>query len=154
MNSPTLTDLSSDLSSVGSLSPPPPFDYPSPQSSQEIYSPHLESEQTCSKRSHDSDEQEPAKKRRKAEPKPRTTQYLDIRPRSNASSTDQTCQLDTLYKVLSKRKKIVVIAGAGISVSAGSTYKLILHPIIIFLTRSSSRLSILLRPFRHLEERA
>ncbi|KAL8859398.1 MAG: hypothetical protein Q9178_004076 [Gyalolechia marmorata] len=119
MNSPTLTDLSSDLSSVGSLSPPPPFDYPSPQSSQEIYSPHLENEQTCSKRSHDSDEQEPAKKRRKAEPKPRTTQYLDIRPRSNASSTDQTCQLDTLYKVLSKRKKIVVIAGAGISVSAG-----------------------------------
>ncbi|KAI4276131.1 MAG: hypothetical protein LQ337_002712 [Flavoplaca oasis] len=119
MNSPTLTDLSSDLSSIGSLSPPPPFDYPSPQSSQETFSDHSESQRTCNKRSHQSTGQEPPKKRRKADPKPRTTQYLDIRSRPNLSSSDQTCQLDTLYKVLSKRKKIVVIAGAGISVSAG-----------------------------------
>ncbi|KAL8736287.1 MAG: hypothetical protein Q9166_000442 [cf. Caloplaca sp. 2 TL-2023] len=118
MNSPTLTDLSSDLSSIRSLSPPTPFDYPSPQSSQEIISSDRGSQQTCSKRLSDSDEQEPARKRRKAEPKPRMTQYLDIRSQLNPSSTDQTCQLDTLYKVLSKRKKIVVIAGAGISVSA------------------------------------
>lgn len=120
MNSPTLTDLSSDLSSIGSLSPPPPFDYPSPQSSQETSSAHPRSQSICSKRSRQSDEQEPVKKRRKVEPKPRTTQYLEIRSRPVSSSADQTCQLDTLYKVLSKRKKIVVIAGAGISVSAGS----------------------------------
>ncbi|KAI4262393.1 MAG: hypothetical protein L6R42_002434 [Xanthoria sp. 1 TBL-2021] len=119
MNSPTLTDLSSDLSSIGSLSPPPPFDYPSPQSSQETFSELAGSQQTCGKRSHQSDEQEPSKKRRKADPKPRTTQHLDIRSRPSLSSTDQKYQLDTLYKVLSKRKKIVVIAGAGISVSAG-----------------------------------
>ncbi|KAL8701034.1 MAG: hypothetical protein Q9224_000686 [Gallowayella concinna] len=119
MNSPTLTNSSSDLSSIGSLSPPPPFDYPSPQSSQETTSGHPTTQSSCKKRSHQSDEQDPTKKRRKAEPKPRTTQYLDIRSRPTASPTDQTCQLDTLYKVLSKRKKIVVIAGAGISVSAG-----------------------------------
>ncbi|KAL9041850.1 MAG: hypothetical protein Q9180_001005 [Flavoplaca navasiana] len=118
MNSPTLTDVSSDLSSIGSLSPPPPFDYPSPQSSQETFSDHSESQQTCNKRLHQSTGQEPPKKRRKADPKPRTTQHLDIRSCPNLSSSDQTCQLDTLYKVLSKRKKIVVIAGAGISVSA------------------------------------
>ncbi|KAL8800417.1 MAG: hypothetical protein Q9200_007253 [Gallowayella weberi] len=119
MNSPTLTDLSSDLSSIGSLSPPPPFDYPSPLSSQETTLEHPTTQSSCKKRSHPSDEQDPAKKRRRAEPKPRTTQYLDIQSRPTASPTDQTCQLDTLYKVLSKRKKIVVIAGAGISVSAG-----------------------------------
>ncbi|CAO1605151.1 hypothetical protein XANCAGTX0491_008678 [Xanthoria calcicola] len=119
MNSPILTDLSSDLSSIGSLSPPPPFDYPSPQSSQETFPELAGSQQACGKRSHQSDEQELSKKRRKAEPKPRTTQHLDIRPRPSSSSTDQASQLDTLYKVLSKRKKIVVIAGAGISVSAG-----------------------------------
>ncbi|KAL8674543.1 MAG: hypothetical protein Q9168_001061 [Polycauliona sp. 1 TL-2023] len=119
MNSPTLTDLSSDLSSVGSLSPPPPFDYPSPQSSQETLSDHSESSQTCKKRSHPSEEQEPSKKRRKADPKPRITQHLDFHPRISPLSTDQKSQLDTLYRVLSKRKKIVVIAGAGISVSAG-----------------------------------
>ncbi|KAL8854629.1 MAG: hypothetical protein Q9221_000664 [Calogaya cf. arnoldii] len=119
MNSPTLTDLSSDLSSVGSLSPPPPFDYPSPQSSQENFPEHAGSQQACRKHSRQSDEQEPSKKRRKADPKPRVTQHLDIRSQPASSSADQTNQLDTLYKVLSKRKKIVVIAGAGISVSAG-----------------------------------
>lgn len=128
MNSPILTDLSSDLSSIGSLSPPPPFDYPSPQSSQETFPELAGSQQACGKRSHQSDEQELSKKRRKAEPKPRTTQHLDIRPRPSSSSTDQASQLDTLYKVLSKRKKIVVIAGAGISVSAGSKYKQNPHP--------------------------
>ncbi|KAL8997229.1 MAG: hypothetical protein Q9169_003422 [Polycauliona sp. 2 TL-2023] len=119
MNSPTLTDLSSDLSSVGSLSPPPPFDYPSPPSSQETFSDHPESQQTGKKRSHSSDEQEPSKKRRKADPKPRITQHLDFQTNINPLSADQKCQRDTLYKILSKRKKIVVIAGAGISVSAG-----------------------------------
>ncbi|KAL8696145.1 MAG: hypothetical protein Q9201_007805 [Fulgogasparrea decipioides] len=115
MNSPSLTDLSSDLSSVGSLSPPPPIDYPSPPSSQNCTS----DDSTGRKRSRESDEQEPGKKKRKSEPKPRTTQYLDLQSQPATLSSDQISELDTLSKVLRQRKKIVVIAGAGISVSAG-----------------------------------
>lgn len=43
--------------------------------------------------------------------------------------TDQKGQLDILLKVLRKRQKIVVIAGAGISVSAGSTCPLSQSPV-------------------------
>lgn len=58
----------------------------------------------------------PAKRRRIS--KERTTEYLDLR----ASSLDdeQQEQLDRVLHVLHKQQKIVVIAGAGISVSAGS----------------------------------
>ncbi|KAL8637757.1 MAG: hypothetical protein Q9228_005010 [Teloschistes exilis] len=120
MNSPSLTDLSSDLSSVGSLSPPPPSDYPSPPSSQNYVSedPHLL--QACLKRPAPFDEPEPAKKRRRSEPKPRTTQHLDLPCQPGPDCFGQAAQLDALSKVLQQRKKIVVIAGAGISVSAGS----------------------------------
>ncbi|KAL8723809.1 MAG: hypothetical protein Q9181_007180 [Wetmoreana brouardii] len=119
MNSPSLTDLSSDLSSVGSLSPPPPVDYPSPPSSQNCTSDDSASRPIGRKRSRESDDQESGKKRRKSEPKPRTTQYLDLQSQPDTLSSDQMSQLDTLSKVLRQRKKIVVIAGAGISVSAG-----------------------------------
>jgi len=60
----------------------------------------------------------PAKRRKVAEPKDRTTQYLDLRPEEEQE--DAQAQLDKLLKVLHKKRKIVVIAGAGISVSAGS----------------------------------
>ncbi|KAI4137450.1 MAG: hypothetical protein L6R39_007281 [Caloplaca ligustica] len=119
MNSPSLTDLSSDLSSVSSLSPPPPSDYPSPQSSQDHNSGDSGSQQTCGKHPRDSDEQTAQRKRRKTEPKPRTTESLNLRARYGPALSDQQAQLETLLKVLRKRKKIVVIAGAGISVSAG-----------------------------------
>lgn len=68
------------------------------------------------------DGQPPAKKRRTAEPKPRTTEYLDLSLWTEEHVSSQKQQLDLLLKVLRKRRKIVVVAGAGISVSAGSTF--------------------------------
>ncbi|KAI4203714.1 MAG: hypothetical protein LQ346_001724, partial [Caloplaca aetnensis] len=114
-----LTDLSSDLSSVGSLSPPPPFDYPSPPSSQDQSTGDSGSQQDSHKRSRELDEGLPSRKRRKAEPRPRKTEHLNLQTQLDPLGIDQQSQLDTLLKVLRKRKKIVVIAGAGISVSAG-----------------------------------
>jgi NAD-dependent histone deacetylase SIR2 len=72
-----------------------------------------------SKRSLEEDaDGKPAKRRKLSQPKPRTTQYLDLR--SEELETSQKEQLDRLLKVLFKKRKIVVVAGAGISVSAGS----------------------------------
>jgi NAD-dependent histone deacetylase SIR2 len=61
----------------------------------------------------------PARKRRKIEPKVRTTQHLDLTSDTAQSEYDRTEALDVLLKALRNRRKIVVIAGAGISVSAG-----------------------------------
>jgi NAD+-dependent protein deacetylase SIR2 len=65
------------------------------------------------------DDMLPARKRRKVEPKPRTTQHLDLSSDTSQSEYDRRVALDLLLKTLRKRKKIVVVAGAGISVSAG-----------------------------------
>jgi NAD-dependent histone deacetylase SIR2 len=63
---------------------------------------------------------EPAAKRQKPSLKPRETEFLDLRSSSpEAGNPNQKRQLDTLVKLLHKKKKIVVIAGAGISVGAG-----------------------------------
>jgi NAD+-dependent protein deacetylase SIR2 len=61
---------------------------------------------------------QPPAKRRRVEPKPRTTMSLNLGP--DHSIDEQQPQLERLLKVLHKKRKIVVIAGAGISVSAGS----------------------------------
>lgn len=59
----------------------------------------------------------PAKRRRIAQArKPRTTEQLDLDNRDEEAEA----QLDRLLNVLRRKKKIVVVAGAGISVSAGS----------------------------------
>jgi NAD-dependent histone deacetylase SIR2 len=60
----------------------------------------------------------PTKRRRtSAEPKPRIIQHLDLsRPKV---AEEQWDSMEKMLKVLSKCRKIVVIAGAGISVSAG-----------------------------------
>lgn len=106
-----LSDLSdiSDLSSVPSSprpSPPPPERYPTPSSSQD-----------SGNASHP-----PARKRRRNPlPKERTTQYLNL---SDISLRDQHDQLNLLLKTLRHQKDIVVIAGAGISTSAGSKFAL------------------------------
>lgn len=66
------------------------------------------------------DGQPPPKKRRIAQPKPRTTEYLDLGdPDVDTKASPSCAQLDRLVHALRKKKKIVVIAGAGISVSAG-----------------------------------
>jgi len=62
------------------------------------------------------DEERPRKKRKTADPKERSTQRLDLR--RDLTDEDKP-QLDRLLKTLHKKRKIVVIAGAGISVSAG-----------------------------------
>lgn len=120
MNSPSSSELSSDLdlSSVGSLSPPPY--YPTPPPSQEDTS--SKDRESSHKRPQDEGDAPAAKKRRKVEPKPRITQHLNLRSPLGPAAIGQDSQLELLLKVLRKRQKIVVIAGAGISVSAGSTY--------------------------------
>ncbi|KAI2621519.1 DHS-like NAD/FAD-binding domain-containing protein [Hypomontagnella submonticulosa] len=60
----------------------------------------------------------PPAKRRRIERKPRTTEYLDLKAAAEQSEKDEQL-LDQLTTALRKKKKIVVIAGAGISVSAG-----------------------------------
>ncbi|KAF1953398.1 NAD-dependent histone deacetylase-like protein SIR2 [Byssothecium circinans] len=62
------------------------------------------------------DEGRPRKKRKLADPKDRTTTRLDLR--KSLTEADRP-QLDRLLKTLHKKRKIVVIAGAGISVAAG-----------------------------------
>ena len=101
------------MSSVGSLSPPPP-EYPTPPSSQDSNASYGQ------KRPADSDDTPPAKKRKTTEPKTRITQHLNLGSSPQSLATDQKVQLDTLLATLRKRRRIVVVAGAGISVSAGS----------------------------------
>ncbi|KAF2833270.1 DHS-like NAD/FAD-binding domain-containing protein [Ophiobolus disseminans] len=63
------------------------------------------------------DEARPRKRRKLTDPKERTAERLDL---SSADiDDDQQPQLQRLLNVLHKKRKIVVIAGAGISVSAG-----------------------------------
>jgi NAD-dependent histone deacetylase SIR2 len=65
----------------------------------------------------------PAKRRRVAAPKVRTTEHVDLE-----NPTEQgEAHLERLFSALRKKKKIVVIAGAGISVSAGSMLFWIAH---------------------------
>jgi NAD+-dependent protein deacetylase SIR2 len=49
----------------------------------------------------------------------RVTQHLDLTSDTAQSELDRTQALETLLQALRKRRKIVVIAGAGISVAAG-----------------------------------
>lgn len=61
----------------------------------------------------------PAKKRRTAAPKDRSARYLDLTKSDAEFTKEDAQQMDRLMVALRKKKKIVVIAGAGISVSAG-----------------------------------
>jgi hypothetical protein len=60
----------------------------------------------------------PPAKRRRVGPKERTTRSLDLR--SEHVDSSQQSQFDDMLRALHKRQKIVVVAGAGISVAAGS----------------------------------
>ncbi|KAG8674512.1 hypothetical protein FPOAC2_00538 [Fusarium poae] len=61
----------------------------------------------------------PAKKRRITPPKERITEYLDLMKGEEERTEEDTRLLNRLRDTLRKKKKIVVIAGAGISVAAG-----------------------------------
>jgi NAD-dependent histone deacetylase SIR2 len=93
----TYISLSTSRRSSAKTSPAPE-DMPSPPSSNDDCPP-------------------PRKRRKLADPKERTTERLDL---SGAEiDEEQQPQLQRLLDVLHKKRKIVVIAGAGISVSAG-----------------------------------
>jgi len=91
-----LSPSSSRRSSVRAS--PAPQDMPSPPSSND-------------------DDARPRKRRKLTDPKERTTERLDLS--GIEVLADQQDQLQRLLNVLHKKRKIVVIAGAGISVSAG-----------------------------------
>jgi NAD+-dependent protein deacetylase SIR2 len=116
---------SSDLSSLHDSPSPPPYLSPSP-SSQESSAKASPAPESMAKRPVDAsgrteDGEAPAPKRRRTtEPKPRTTQYLSLQNGYELDPPEQKSALDRLLKALTKKRKIVVIAGAGISVSAGS----------------------------------
>lgn len=125
--SPPPSVCSSRLSSLArSPTPPSELGYPSPLSSQlsslgSTPSPDgMDAHRRRDNDVDDDDDSSPPAKRRKVEAKPRTTEFLDLS--SSASDEAQKTQLDKLLKVLYKKRKIVVVAGAGISVSAGSMY--------------------------------
>ncbi|KFY27598.1 hypothetical protein V493_03405, partial [Pseudogymnoascus sp. VKM F-4281 (FW-2241)] len=117
-----LESLVSSPLSMRSRSPTPPYEYPSPRSSQPSGS--RSSSTARDMQDGGADEQPPAKKRKLNQPKERTTEYLDLHTMDDESSEPEKLahddlQLQRLLKVLRTKRKIVVIAGAGISVSAG-----------------------------------
>ena len=130
-SSSDLSDLSSELSYL-SRSPTPPTSYPSPEPSQTRDS-SVASRPDDARRKRPrsrSDEEPPKKKRKSVEVKPRTTVHLDLRSPRPSPEADQADQLALLLKVLKKRRKIVVIAGAGISTAAGGKQSI---PISIYI---------------------
>ncbi|RMZ92049.1 hypothetical protein DV736_g711, partial [Chaetothyriales sp. CBS 134916] len=94
---------SSPLSSIRSISPPPGFRAFTPPLSQDA----------------GDDLMQRARKRRKLEPRTRTTRHLDLTSDTAQSDYDRSESLDLMFKALRNRRKIIVVAGAGISVSAG-----------------------------------
>lgn len=122
------SDNSSRLSMLSrSPSPPPgdnyPRDYPSPVSSEDSQlselgsTPSPDNMAKTPQSSQNRDNPSPAKKRKLNGPKFKSCEHLDIS--SGEVSGDAQIQLERLLKVIHKKRKIVVVAGAGISVSAG-----------------------------------
>jgi len=159
-SSPLSSVPSSPLSSPPS-SPEPPMGfaprlhrappYPSPPASQQTShsgSPTPDGMDSAT----NSDKDGPSPKRRKIsrDPKHRTTEYLDLL--SGEVEASQQDELDRLLRVLHKRQKVVVIAGAGISVSAGSKYRSSAQSRpTCSRARSSPRLSLPRRTLPHAE---
>lgn len=65
------------------------------------------------------DDEPPAKRRRLS--RERTTTYVNL---DDAENEESKAQIERVMRVLHKRKKIVVVAGAGISVTAGSMFSI------------------------------
>ncbi|KAF2866787.1 DHS-like NAD/FAD-binding domain-containing protein [Massariosphaeria phaeospora] len=118
---PSSPSISGSDLSILSRSPSPPTDfrhpsYPSPSSSQRSSAKTSPAPDSMPSPPPSNDETHPRKKRKLADPKERTTERLDL---TRDVVGGEQLQLDRLLKVLHKKRKIVVIAGAGISVSAG-----------------------------------
>ncbi|EMD00383.1 hypothetical protein BAUCODRAFT_28731 [Baudoinia panamericana UAMH 10762] len=132
LSSPPSSVPSSPLSSCVSSPEPPDFlrlanmvrahskpPYPSPPASQQTSLTGSPTPDGMDSNLNTDTDGPPPKKRRRIyrDPKERTTEYLDLR--SGAVSFEQQEHLDRVLNVLHKRQKIVVIAGAGMSKSAG-----------------------------------
>jgi NAD+-dependent protein deacetylase SIR2 len=147
-SSPRLSPSSSPLS-LRSKSPTPPCDYPSPSSTLLSGSRSPSKALDSSLSVVDPDGPPPKKKRKLAEQMTRTTEYLDLRTIDEISQyhsgSNYDIQLQRLLKALRNKQKIVVIAGAGISVSAGSKIALGPASITLLTHDNSSRLSIFYR---------
>ncbi|KAK8139771.1 hypothetical protein PG984_000894 [Apiospora sp. TS-2023a] len=110
-------------SSSSDLSEPPSSDPPSSPLSElsksPSLSPRLANEELLRRRFYLREPKWPTPaKRRKVERKPRTTEHLNLKAGYTDSQQDEEL-IERLKSSLHKKKKIVVIAGAGISVSAG-----------------------------------
>ena len=118
---PSTSPPSSPLSSVGSRSPSLPADYPSPPSSRASDS---GSQKRAAQESTPDSDSPPAKKQKHLQPKELKTEHLDLRALNESHDESfhatEILKLEKLLQILRNKRKIVVIAGAGISVSAGS----------------------------------
>lgn len=131
-------DDTSDLSSLPSRSPTPPSDtemflfkrtptktkktpYISPPSSQDSSRTTPCPDASTSGCNSSAEEGERPRKRRRLTPTstnmPRDTKRLDL---DDLANPEQAAQLERLIKALRTKRKVVVVAGAGISTSAGS----------------------------------
>lgn len=81
----------------------------------------VKSSDSAFRRERDEDDTQtpPTKKRKITPPKERKTEYLNLTKPTEECSPEDNVQIERLMAELRKKKKIVVIAGAGISVSAG-----------------------------------
>ncbi|KAH6719323.1 DHS-like NAD/FAD-binding domain-containing protein [Leptodontidium sp. MPI-SDFR-AT-0119] len=118
-----LSSISSPLSSVASRSPSPPGDYPSPPSSHESEKGTKAKSRKALHSSDRDDSSPPPKRQRIMKVKELKTEYLDIASLIESDNGDvhknQETKMRKLLDVLRTKRRIVVIAGAGISVSAG-----------------------------------
>lgn len=120
---PSSSPLSSPLSSVASRSPTPPGDYPSPPSSNASEREVPSSSGDAQEDVPDRDGPPPAKRQKTMKARELKTEYLDLQRLIESDDEEhhktQDAKLTRLMEVLRTKRKIVVIAGAGISVSAG-----------------------------------
>ncbi|OAA73457.1 NAD-dependent histone deacetylase SIR2 [Cordyceps fumosorosea ARSEF 2679] len=97
--------------------------YPSPESlsadTPGSQTPAKRADRSASQSDDGSTGDRPSKRRKAAAPKDRTTKRLDLSKTEAELTPEDIEQRDRLLSALRKKKKIVVVAGAGISVSAG-----------------------------------
>lgn len=117
--------MASRSPSPPSPSPSPPRDYPSPPSSNASDKENVPVSRGAQREAPDCDAP-PAKKQKTMKTRELKTEHLDLQKLIESDDGDlhkaQDAKLARLMEVLRTKKKIVVIAGAGISVSAGSTW--------------------------------
>lgn len=134
-------DSDSDLSSTHSSrvsSPSPASRYLSPPISQSSIpgSPCCEMTESSSASQSDREGPPAAKRRRISEKMPRDTRYLDLEQFREQPDEDQAAELDRLLRAIRFKRKIVVVAGAGISVSAGSQSVLLVCYVSLIVLQS------------------